>query len=80
VLGPPPAFGQTAGQHIKWLTYQKRKWELQNEQRQQPSVTSNNQQLSTKQKPATDGKIDTYIRRAAEHLHTRPWQIVSYEL
>ncbi|CAF5203991.1 unnamed protein product, partial [Rotaria magnacalcarata] len=40
VLGPPPAFGQTAGQHIKWLTYQKRKWELQNEQRQQPSVTS----------------------------------------
>ncbi|CAM4930738.1 unnamed protein product [Rotaria socialis] len=80
VLGPPPPFGQTTGQHIKWLAYQKRKWELQNEQRQQSSVTSNNQQLSTKQKPAADGKIDTYIRRAAEHLHTRPWQIVSYEL
>jgi len=33
-----------------------------------------------KQKSTTDGKIDTYIRRAAEHLHTRPWQIISYEL
>ncbi|CAF1184289.1 unnamed protein product [Rotaria sordida] len=37
-------------------------------------------QLTTKQKPSTDGKIDTYIRRAAEHLHIRPWQIISYEL
>ncbi|CAF0757818.1 unnamed protein product [Rotaria sordida] len=24
--------------------------------------------------------MDTYIRRAAEHLHTHPWQIISYEL
>lgn len=79
-LGPPPPFGQTTGQHIKWLNYQKRKWDLQHEQRRQPSVISNNPQQSTKQKSATDGKIDSYIRRAAEHLHTRPWQIVSYEM
>ncbi|CAF1374405.1 unnamed protein product [Rotaria sordida] len=37
-------------------------------------------QLITKQKPSTDSKIDTYIRRAAEHLHTHSWQIISYEL
>jgi DNA polymerase epsilon subunit 1 len=53
---------------------------LQREQHLQPSINSDNPQLTTKQKPATDGKIDTYIRRAAEHLHTRPWQIISYEL
>jgi DNA polymerase epsilon subunit 1 len=76
-LGPPPSFGQTTSQHIKWLNYQKRKWDIQ---REQPSMTSDNPQSTTKQKNPTDGKIDTYIRRAAEHLHTRPWQIISYEL
>ncbi|CAF3395708.1 unnamed protein product, partial [Rotaria sp. Silwood2] len=80
VLGPPPSFGQTTNQHIKWLSYQKRKWEIQHEQRHQPSIISDKIQLSTKQKTSADGKIDTYIRRAAEHLHTRPWQIISYEL
>ncbi len=77
ILGPPPSFGQTNNQHIKWINYQKRKWDIQ---REQPSINSNNSQIITKQKNATDGKIDTYIRRAAEHLHTRPWQIISYEL
>ena len=80
VLGPPPSFGQTNNQHIKWLNYQKRKWEIQREQQHQPSIISDNPQLTTKQKASTDGKIDTYMRRAAEHLHTRPWQIISYEL
>lgn len=77
ILGPPPSFGQTTNQHIAWLNYQKRKWTIQ---REQSSTNSDNSQVITKQKPTTDGKIDTYIRRAAEHLHNRPWQIISYEL
>ncbi|CAF4820006.1 unnamed protein product, partial [Rotaria sp. Silwood2] len=72
VLGPPPSFGQTTNQHIKWLNYQKRNWEIQHEQQHQPLIISDKIQLSTKQKTSADGKIDTYIRRAAEHLHTRP--------
>ena len=79
-LGPPPSFGQTTNDHIKWLTYQKRKWELQRDQRQQPPLDPNAAQPTTKSKAAMDGRIDSYIRRAAEHLHTRPWQVISYEL
>jgi DNA polymerase epsilon subunit 1 len=77
VLGPPPTFGQTTNEHIKWVIYQKRKWDIQ---REQSSLTSDNLSSSTKPKGSIDGKIDTYIRRAAEHLHTRPWEIISYEL
>jgi len=78
VLGPPPTFGHTTGEHVKWLTYQKRKWDIQREQ--SSSNTNDNSQTITKPKAPNDGKIDTYIRRAAEHLHARPWQIISYEL
>ncbi|CAF3254301.1 unnamed protein product [Rotaria sp. Silwood2] len=83
VLGPPPSFGQTTNQHIKWLNYQKRKWKIQHEQRHQPTIISDKIQLSTKQKTSSDGKIDTYIRRAAEHLHTRifkAWCLVEHKL
>ena len=78
VLGPPPSFGQTNAQHIHWLNYQKRKWTIQRET--SSAVTADVPQAINKTKLPTDGKIDTYIRRAAEHLHTRPWQIISYEL
>lgn len=78
VLGPPPSFGQTNAQHIHWLNYQKRKWTIQRET--STGNTTDHSQSIPKQKLPTDGKIDTYIRRAAEHLHTRPWQIISYEL
>ncbi|CAF1561738.1 unnamed protein product, partial [Rotaria sordida] len=56
VLGPPPIFGQTINQHIKWLNYQKHKWNIQYEQRlNQSSIISDKIQLKIKQKNLNDG-------------------------
>ncbi|CAF4060514.1 unnamed protein product, partial [Rotaria sp. Silwood1] len=48
------------------------KWNIQHEQRHQPSIISNNPQISSKQKKinSMNEKIDTYIRHVAVHLHT----------
>ncbi|CAF1462798.1 unnamed protein product [Rotaria sordida] len=50
------------------------------QQHEQSSNIYDNFQLTTKQKATFDGKIDIYIRHAPEHLHTHPWQMISYEL
>ncbi|CAF3321388.1 unnamed protein product [Rotaria sp. Silwood2] len=79
VLGPLPLFGQTTNEHIKWLNYQKHKWDIQRKQCHQPSITSNNPQISLKNTNSMNVKIDTYIHRAAEHLHIY-WCLVEHEL
>ncbi|CAF3352652.1 unnamed protein product [Rotaria sp. Silwood2] len=52
------------------------------QQHEQSSNIYDNFQLTTKQKATFDGKIYIYIyiRHAPEHLHTHPWQMISYEL
>ncbi|CAF4219220.1 unnamed protein product, partial [Rotaria sordida] len=60
-----------------------RQWRINIQHEQQHEQSSNiydNFQLTTKQKATFDGKIDIYIRHAPEHLHTHPWQMISYEL
>jgi len=62
VLGPPPFMGQTNGEYINWLNYQKHKLNIQHEQQhEQSSNIYDNFQLTTKQKATFDGKIDLYI-------------------
>ncbi|CAF3204651.1 unnamed protein product, partial [Rotaria sp. Silwood2] len=48
ILGPLSLFEHTTNEHIKWFNYQKLKWNIQHEQRHQPSIISNNPQISSK--------------------------------
>ncbi|KAK9501199.1 hypothetical protein O3M35_002270 [Rhynocoris fuscipes] len=78
-LGPPPPFGTTKEERAEWLSFHKRKWKWQKENR---SLISNNS-LGTKggynQKTAKRsmmGTLGSFLQKAQHTLLSTPWQII----
>ncbi|XP_048370765.1 DNA polymerase epsilon catalytic subunit A [Sphaerodactylus townsendi] len=80
ILGPPPPTGTTKEEHLVWLRYHKKKWELQARQRLE----------RRKRRRLADGEavlggglirdgpsrgLNSYLRKTARSILDMPWQI-----
>lgn len=79
ILGPPPSMGTTKDERVVWLTYHKRKWELQAKERRErkrarfdfgETVTSHGALTSSNR------GIGSFLRKTARSIMDMPWQIV----
>ncbi|XP_020776588.1 DNA polymerase epsilon catalytic subunit A [Boleophthalmus pectinirostris] len=81
ILGPPPPMGSTKEQHLVWLRYHKKKWELQLRQRKE---RKKKRRLLDGEAQSTGGVIregpitglGSFLRRTARSILDMPWQIV----
>ncbi|XP_043835295.1 DNA polymerase epsilon catalytic subunit A [Dromiciops gliroides] len=81
ILGQPPSLGTTKEEWLVWLTFHKKKWELQARQRQERRkrrrVETREGMLSSgviRDGPATG--LGHFLRRTARSILDLPWQIV----
>nr|XP_023689121.1 DNA polymerase epsilon catalytic subunit A [Paramormyrops kingsleyae]XP_023689122.1 DNA polymerase epsilon catalytic subunit A [Paramormyrops kingsleyae]XP_023689123.1 DNA polymerase epsilon catalytic subunit A [Paramormyrops kingsleyae] len=83
ILGPPPPMGTTREEHLIWLRYHKKKWELQLRQRREHR--KRRRVVDGGSVPAGGGVIrggrattdlGTFLRRTARSILDMPWQIV----
>ncbi|CAN8193292.1 unnamed protein product [Coccothraustes coccothraustes] len=81
ILGPPPSLGTTKEEHLVWLRFHKKKWELQARQRQERrkrrrledgGVVAGGGAL----RDALSKGLSSYLRRTARSILDLPWQVV----
>lgn len=78
VLGPAPKLGTNKDQMRQWLKFQKRKWQLQLEFRQQVK-SDENDPYKRKQDPRVNNisrSITNFVQKAANTKLNRSWQIL----
>ncbi|KAF4795109.1 hypothetical protein TURU_095920 [Turdus rufiventris] len=81
ILGPPPPLGTNKEDHLVWLRFHQKKWELQARQRQE---RRKRQRLEDSGVVACGGAVrdalskglGSYLRRTARSILDLPWQIV----
>uniref|UniRef100_A0A8C3Y6J6 DNA polymerase epsilon catalytic subunit n=1 Tax=Catharus ustulatus TaxID=91951 RepID=A0A8C3Y6J6_CATUS len=81
ILGPPPPLGTNKEEHLVWLRFHQKKWELQARQRQE---RRKRQRLEDGGVVACGGAVrdalskglGSYLRRTARSILDLPWQIV----
>ncbi|XP_019718434.1 DNA polymerase epsilon catalytic subunit A [Hippocampus comes] len=82
VLGPPPPMGKTKEEHLVWLRYHKKKWELQMRQRKERK--KKRRLLDGEAQPVSGGVIrdgpttgiGSFLRKTARSILDMAWQIV----
>uniref|UniRef100_A0A7N4NHU2 DNA polymerase epsilon catalytic subunit n=1 Tax=Sarcophilus harrisii TaxID=9305 RepID=A0A7N4NHU2_SARHA len=81
ILGQPPSLGTTKEEWLVWLSFHKKKWELQARQRQE---RRKKRRVETKDRVLSSGVIRDgpttglghFLRRTARSILDLPWQIV----
>ncbi|OWK53601.1 DNA polymerase epsilon catalytic subunit A [Lonchura striata] len=81
ILGPPPPLGTTKEEHLVWLRFHQKKWELQARQRQE---RRKRRRLEDGGMAAGGGVVrdalskglSSYLRRTARSILDLPWQVV----
>lgn len=86
VLGPPPPLGKTKEEITTWIRYQKRKWELQSQQRKMREGGSLNKRGRIAEAPGSSaamrktGTIGGFIRKAQRTILDCPWQVIQVKV
>ncbi|RLV97718.1 hypothetical protein DV515_00011497 [Chloebia gouldiae] len=81
ILGPPPPLGTTKEEHLVWLRFHQKKWELQARQRQERRKRRRLEDGGTVAgggvvRDALSKGLSSYLRRTARSILDLPWQIV----
>ncbi|KAH9489960.1 hypothetical protein Btru_036333 [Bulinus truncatus] len=77
VLGPMPLVGKTKEERKVWVEYQKKKWAIQHEIRQENKkrrMDDNNFNFDIRMGPSRD--LTGFLRKTARSMMDMPWQIV----
>ncbi|XP_055866677.1 DNA polymerase epsilon catalytic subunit A-like isoform X1 [Biomphalaria glabrata] len=76
-LGPMPPFGKTKEERKIWVEYQKKKWAIQRQIRQENKkrrMDDDNFNFDVRNRPSRD--LTGFLRKTARSMMDMPWQIV----
>ncbi|KAI1232850.1 hypothetical protein IHE44_0006030 [Lamprotornis superbus] len=81
ILGPPPLLGTTKEEHLVWLRFHQKKWELQARQRQERRKRRRLEDTGAVSgggavRDALSKGLGSYLRRTARSILDLPWQVV----
>lgn len=76
-LGPPPAWGPTKEERIRWVEFQKKKWAYQLRQKQYKAKRSRKDKdyILPPSKPS-NANLGSFLRWQANTLLYQPWQVI----